>query len=369
MGRLSRRHACHVLLLGLGGCASEPRTPPALVLAMPPRLWDGESAELATRLRGRVIVNRAGAGLEVLDLSRPGTGLVPMASRPPDAAGRPLPIWETSPPDAAGAVVVLTAAEGERRHALRLLAANRAPRLLREGPGEPLWDRPVSALALSSDGRRLAFVSQEDPGMRHRPLHRGVLTVLNLPASVAGGAEPLPLDASPTALRQALGQRPGWLPGHTQLVYAAAGPRGRALAQPPAPERQPDPEIRLLDLARGTDEHLANGHSPVVSTDGRSVLLVRGPDSEPVVHEFSSGREQRLPRRHGLELPVAWIDSRYLLYTGAPHPQAPQGQTTSNSPLVGPKAMRALKVQDTLTGEVLTLLEGVDPRVKVTAGA
>lgn len=366
---LSRRRACQLLLVGLAGCASEPRTPPPLVLAVPPRLWDGESAELAKRLRGRVIVAGAGKGLEALDLARPAAGLATLVPRPFDATGRPLAIWETSPPDASGAVAVLTAAEGERRHALRLLAANRAPRILREGPGEPLWDRPVSALALSADGQALAFVAQPDPTVRYRPLYRGVLTVLDLRTRAAGPAPPLALDAAPTALLYALGQRPAWLPGHTRLVYAAAGPEGRALAQPPVPERQPDPELRLLDLQRGTDQRLADGHSPLVSTDGESVLFVRGSAAELVVRDLASGAERRLPRRHGLGLPVAWIDSRFLLYTGAPHPQAPQGQTTNNSPLVGPKAMRALKVQDTLTGEVLTLLEGVDPRDKVTAGA
>jgi hypothetical protein len=366
--RITRRLACQGLLAGLAGCASEPRTPPPLVLAVPPRAWEGESPQMAARLRGRVIVNRAGQGLEVLDLARPAAGLVPLAPRPLDASGQPLAIWDTSPPDGSGSVAVLTAAPGERRHALRLLSADRGPRTLHEGSGEPLWDRPVSALALSADGRRLAFVTQEDPTARHRPLHRGRLAVLDLGGSLGGPAAAIELDPAWAGIRAALGQRPGWLPGHTRLVYAAAGPQGRALAQAPAPERQPDPELRLLDLARGTDERLADGHSPLVSTDGQSVLLTRGPAFDLVVLELSSGRERRVPRRHGLGLPVAWIESRYLVYTGAPHPQAPPGQTTHNSPLVGPKAMRALKVQDLPTGEVLTLLEGVDPRVKVTAG-
>ncbi len=366
--RVSRRRACQLLLAGLAGCASEPRTPPPLVLAVPPRAWEGESPEMAARLRGRVVVNRAGRGLDVLDLARPAAGLAPLAPRPVDAGGQPLAIWDTSQPDASGSVAVLTAAPGERRYALRLLSAARGPRTLREASGEPLWDRPVSALALSADGRRLAFVTQEDPTVRYRPLHRGRLTVLDLGGSLGDPAAAIELDPAWAGIRAALGQRPGWLPGHTRLVYAAAGPQGRALAQPPAPERQPDPELRLLDLARGTDERLANGHSPIVSTDGQSVLLARGPALDLFVRELSSGHERPVPRRHGLGLPVAWIENRYLVYTGASHPQAPQGQTTNNSPLVGPKTMRALKVQDLATGEVLTLLEGVDPRVKVTAG-
>lgn len=364
----SRRQACLALLAGLGGCASEPAAPPPLVLAVPPRPWDGESPQLAARLRGRVVVTRPGQGLAVLDLSRAAAGLSPMDPRPLDASGRLLPILETSPPDASGAVAVLTPAEGERRHALRLLVPGSGPRLLREGLGEPLWDRPVSPLALSADGRRLACVVQADPGLRHRPLHEGVLTVLELTGPAERPAPPVSLSPPLAGPRLALGQRPGWLPGSTRLVYAAAGPQGRTLAQPPLPERQPDPELRLLDLARGTDAWFAHGHSPVVSTDGRSVLFARGPSSELFVLDLDSGRERPVPRRHGLGVPVAWIDGRHLLYTGTSHPQAPRGQTTNNSPLVGPKPMRALKVQDVWTAEVLTLLEGVDPRIKVTAG-
>ena len=368
-GGPSRRHACLVLLAGLGGCASEPAAPPPLVLAVPPRLWDGESPQLATRLRGRVVVTRPGQGLAVLDLSGVAAGLAPMEPRPLDGSGRLLPILETSPPDAAGAVTVLTPAPGERRHALQLLKPGSRPRLLREGQGEPLWDRPVSPLALSTDGRRLAFVVQADPGLRYRPLHEGLLTVLDLAGPVDRPAPDLSASLPAPVTRLALGQRPGWLPEGTRLVYAAAGPRGRALPQPPLPERQPDPELRLLDLARGTDVRLAHGHSPLVSTDGRSVLFARGPSSELFVLELDGGQERPVPRRHGLGVPVAWIDGRHLLYTGTSHPQAPRGQTTNNSPLVGPKPMRALKVQDIWTSEVLTLLEGVDPRIKVTAGA
>lgn len=81
------------------------------------------------------------------------------------------------------------------------------------------------------------------------------------------------------------------------------------------------------------------------------------------------GQELRaVPRRHGLGTPVALIDQRYLLFTGAAHPQSPRELTVNNSPLVGPKTMLALKVMDLQTQAVLTLLEGVDPRRRITAG-
>lgn len=369
---LSRRRACQAMLLGMfgaGGCATEPAAPPPLVLAVPPRLWTGESATLATRLRGRVVVNRnnANGGLAVMNLAQPGAGVVAMGVSARGAAGELLPIWGVSPPDRQGAVVVLTPGRGDRTNALRYLAPGQPARVLRESPGDPLWDRPVSPLALSDNGRRLAFVAQEDPRVQHRPLHRGILHVLEVATPGSPPATALELNPSWSSVRAALGQRPAWLPGGTRLVYAAAGPRGRALTQAPEPERQPDPELRLLDLERGTDERLASGHRPIVSTDGSSVLFARGPASQLVVLHLSTGTETTLAPRRGLSRPVAWLEGRYLIEIGMPHPEAPRGQTTNNSPVVGPKTMLALKVLDVQTGEALTLLEGVDPRLDITA--
>ncbi len=62
---------------------------------------------------------------------------------------------------------------------------------------------------------------------------------------------------------------------------------------------------------------------------------------------------------------LAWLDDRYLVYRGNVTPGAPSGLTTSNSPLVGPKLLQAVKVMDTQTGEFLTVLEGVDPRSRI----
>lgn len=73
--------------------------------------------------------------------------------------------------------------------------------------------------------------------------------------------------------------------------------------------------------------------------------------------------------RHGLGMPIGLIGHRYLLFTGAPHPQSPRELTTNNSPLVGPKSMLALKVMDLRSEAVLTLLEGIDPRTRLTAGS
>lgn len=66
---------------------------------------------------------------------------------------------QLSPPDDRGAVAIVTAAAGERRHAVRLLAHGRE-RTVMEGTGDPLWDDPIGPPALADDGQWLLAVAQ-----------------------------------------------------------------------------------------------------------------------------------------------------------------------------------------------------------------
>lgn len=372
-------------LAGLGGCASEPRQAPQRVLVPPDGPREGEATDLAERADARILLTlQAGVGELYSRRWREGLRTHPAFVPPPATpGGRTLPIWDLSNPDGQGAVCVLTPAEGDRRHAVRLLHPGRPPRVVLEGPGEPLWDRPLAGLALSPDGTRLALVVQHDPTVRHRPLNLGRLKLLDLqaPPLADGSAPELPLEGDPAAWQAALGQRPVWLEGGTRLAYAAAGPRGReSTAAPPSgepaaprmaplPALQPDPEIRLR--AQAGDTRLTDGHSPVADAQGSALLLARGPAFQlEWMPDVSAPQKLRPVRRlQGLGQPVALIRGRYLIYTGAAHVQAAREFTTNNSPLVGPKAMQAIKVMDLADGRVQTLLEGVDPRRRVSAAA
>jgi hypothetical protein len=206
---------------------------------------------------------------------------------------------------------------------VRLLADGRE-RTVIEGTGDPLWDDPIGAPALSGDGQWLLAVAQPQAEARYQPLFVGLLRCWN-----TGDGRERTLRAKPVL---ALGERPAWASSSREIVYAAPGPQGLASAAPLAPAMQPDPQIRRLDLATGRDELLTAGHHPV------------------------------LPR-----VPLALVDSRYLIYTGEPSPGAPVGNTVNNSPLAGPKPMLALKVSNLASGAHETLLDGIDPRLVLAA--
>ena len=371
---LRRRQLCMAATLAVTGCASEPRQPPTRVLTVPEGIWDGEAADLADRVAARVLITTDAGTVGVLELRRWREGLKAhpaMRGAQADSNGRLPPIWELSNPDARGAFVALVPDAGDRRHALRLLHPDRPQRVLRRQAGEPLWDRAVSGMALSPDGRRLAMVVQTDPTVRYRPLHLGRLVVLDLAAPPGADGFPPELSVPPAAdgFPLVLGQRPAWINGGRQLLVAAAGPQGRAATgNPVAPALQPDPQIELIDLDRQTRTVVMPGHSPMASGQGAGFLLASGSSFNWSQVDAPGQSLRPVARQHGLGTPVALIDQRYLLFTGTPHPQSPRELTVNNSPLVGPKAMLALKVMDLQTQAVLTLLEGIDPRRRITAG-
>lgn len=370
---LQRRQLCLAATLAVAGCASEPRQPPTRVMVVPERVWEGETPELAERVSARVLIATNAGSVGQLELRHWRQGLKThpaMRAAQADLRGRLPPIWELSNPDTRGAFAALVTDEGERRHAVRLLQAPGPQRVLRQQAGDALWDRAVSGMALSPDGRHLAMVVQADPAVRHRPLHLGRLVVLDLSAPPGSDGFPpeRPVPPGPDGFALVLGQRPAWINGGRQLLVAAAGPQGRAAsANPVAPALQPDPQIEVIDWERQTRTVAMPGHSPIASGQGPGFLLARGGASQWFLSDGTGLALQAVPRRHGLGTPVALIDQRYLLYTGTPHPQAPRELTSNNSPLVGPKAMLALKVMDLQTQAVLTLLEGIDPRRRIAA--
>lgn len=261
-----------------------------------------------------------------------------------------MPVHSLSEPDAAGTVAFITGTDDRaRRHAMRTIDGN-GERTHFSGTGDPLWDQAISTPALAPQGGRIAYVTKpkERESEQYRPLVSGPLHIWDPAANAARNVRP-----------NALGERVAWFPDGRRLAYAA--PRGNK------PTTPPEATVHILDTATGEDVALAAGRTPIVSSDGKSVLITRGRDFSLVLVDVATRSEQLIRRVHGLGTPIALAGSRYLLYTGKTTPGAPAGTTTNNSPLVGAKAMLAIKLLDLKSGKFVTLVPLIDPRRSVSA--
>ena len=308
---------------------------------------DTETPALRQRITGTLVTTEPVGGIVAIDLAT----LTSKSIRPTNA-GRSA-VHSLSEPDEEGRVMLVTGVvSAERRYTVHMTNGDKEQTLF-TGPGDPLWDNAISLVSLAPRGGNAAFVVQppENDGKQFRPLLRGPLRLWD---SAAGRARDLGITA--------IGERPSWFPDGRRFAYAAETvPTGASGSEPP------EQIVRILDISTGENTLLASGHLPLVSSDGRSVLVTRGRNFELVLIDVATHTEQKIARARGLGTPIALIDGRYLIYKGRPTPGAPTGVTTNNSPLVGSKAMMAVKLMDIQTGQFVTLVPLIDPRSSATA--
>ncbi|MEP7155411.1 MAG: hypothetical protein ABI905_06535 [Betaproteobacteria bacterium] len=303
-----------------------------------------ETPQLRERLTGMIVTVKPVGGIIAIDL--PGLQTRELRS----SGGAHTAVHGISEPDAAGRVVFVDGGGTAGRHFNVQWSAGGAEKLLFTGKGDPLWDHAISPLSLSPTGERIAYVVQQpgNEGRQYQPLVKGPLHVWDSSAGVSR-------DLSITSTDE----RPSWFPDGQRLAYVSP-----ASASDNSPT---EPSVHIVDTRNSSDTVLAPGHLPLVSTDGKTVLLMRGKTFEIVLVDVATRRETMVPRVHGFGTAVALFDSRYLVYKGKPTPGEPTGTTTNNSPLVGEKPMLAVKVLDLKTGEFATLIPLIDPRSAVTA--
>lgn len=376
------------------GCAAgarAPNGPVAQEMSLPTGAHAGESASLRARLRGTLVAWAGPRGhRELFELNLPnGERRV----RPLHEPGSVLS-GETSEPDMQGRIAVgvstpdtqappkvsgfdLVDRSGKR---LALVRVAEAARLFSQDT------------ALSFDGGRLAYLRTPIvPSAPDAP--RGTVVAFHLWAAFSDGrSEPRRLLADPLVLGSGLlGSTLSWFPDNRHLAVVVQGPRGRAMGPPTLSRDEPDAQVLIVDTDSGLHRTMGPGHQVWVSTDGKSLLVRLQEEAAPVAGAqpttkaapLSAQRPTALVRRavqaqgefgapqalahlpKEITAVLAWLDDRYLVYRGDVTPGAPSGLTTSNSPLVGPKRLQAVKVMDTQTGEFLTVLEGVDPRARI----
>jgi hypothetical protein len=373
----------------LAGCASGARAPEGPVapeMSLPTGAHAGETASLRARLRGTLMAwtgPRDRRELFELDLrtgerkARPPTGAGP--STEPDRQGRVAvgvsPSEDKASPGMSG--FDLVNASGQRQPLVRA--------------AEPARISTTGA-TLSFDGQRLAHLRRPAASDAAEASRRSAYAFHLWIAYSDGRSEPRRPFADPLVLSDSLlGHTLSWFPDSRHLAVVVQGPRGRAMGEPSISRDEPDAQVLIVDTDSGEHRPVGPGRQVWVSTNGQSLLVrlhevpaeAAGAPRKDRPSPAWTQRPTQLVRRAVLAnggfgpaqaLPhspkevtavLAWLEDRYLVYRGDVTPGAPSGLTKSNSPLVGPKLLQAVKVMDTQTGEFLTVLEGVDPRSRI----
>lgn len=383
------------LTAAVTGCASgaqAPDGPIAPEMSLPAGAHVGEAASLRARLPGTLLAwagPRDRRQLFELDLR---TGERRM--RPFIGLDKTMHPWQLSEPDRQGRVAIgVYVAEHQTSPAtagfVLLGLTGQFQPLLRVTEPARFFS---SETALSFDGERLVHLRAPiPPSSPDAP--RGTVVAHQLWIAYSNGRnEPRRLFADPLVLSDGLvGNTVSWFPDNRHLAAVVQGPRGRTAGAPTLSRDEPDAQVLVVDTDSGQHRLMGPGRQVWVSSDGKSVLVrlhevsaeaINGPASNRPLPAWAQrpiqlvrravqpkadfGAPQALPHTpHEITAVLAWLDDRYLVYRGDVTPGAPSGLTTSNSPLVGPKRLQAVKVMDTQTGEFLTVLEGVDPRSRV----
>ena len=354
-----------VVLSALAGLALACPRDPQEVAGVP----GPESPELDARLAGYVVMDRPVGGLVAISLATSEERIL----RPQGQDSGT--IHSVSGPDASGRVAFVENHMVAERHLLKTITLEgKDEQVVFEREGDALWshngDEIGDHLALSPEGGLAAFVENLERIQMRKPsalLGRGQLAIWD----VAAGA---PVQVEVRALDFPL----AWLPGGRKLAYADLVPReaGLELLQSHAEtdgtfgqefaQWEAIPALFVYDLDTRTARAVHVGTRAAATPDGRALAVVGfEPAWRLCALEGQGCRGLLAPGNMGA---IAFVEPNLLLYR-APHTEGAELRWTEhNSPLVGPKPMRSLKVADIDTGQFRSVVPYVDPRTSISFG-
>lgn len=274
-------------------------------------------------------------------------------------------IWAVAGPDAKGLVAFVEEYFPTPSHALKVIRLDgSAERTIFKREGDPIWKDAIGKhLAFSPIGGRVALVGQmRGVQMPSALLNEGPLEVWNL----AGGTR--------AVYGRVLDEGIAWFPDGHRLACV------RLLPRESLPRIEPlndgfgklwahwdrGPVVSIVDIDNGREVATCEGVEPVISTDGRTLLVADFPTNAGV-----HWRQVRIDT--GAATAVGSSSSRtYLAFDGAgssiylqpPLPGEPVNRTKYYSPLHGPSDLLSLWCgplgQPPTTAD--RVAEGFDPR-------
>ncbi len=280
-------------------------------------------------------------------------------------------IFAIAGPDRSGRIVYVENHKIEKKHLLKTTNLTGSTDLvIFERSGDAIWDDVIGRdIALSPSGEKVAFVG------KHQTLnidsHKRLGFLIDYgPLEVWLVEAKTPLKTNVHAVDRGM----SWFPDNNQLAYTTLLPRSRILQEQPNQEISEKfgnwdkiPAVMILDLSEGTNHFLRVGWGPVVSLDGRSVL-VSDVKKQYWLVDVKTRQSQLIEWPGDWGGPISFVGENLVLYFGLPTKGTKPQWTERNSSLVGPKSMGTLKVADFKTGKFKTVLSPVDPRMQVGFG-
>lgn len=325
-----------------------------------------EAHDLLGQVHGTIVITKPVGGLEAIQLP----SLEISTPRLPNSGKRPA--HNVSGPGPDGGVVFLENGRRNSPHSLKQLQwSNGAETTVFEAPGDLLWDHAAGdALALGPKGDKVAFVARCDAvQLRNPSAYRmeGELEVWSI-------AKRKRIHA----LHGVLDDLIAWFPDGQHLAYTALTDpqvarevQGRHVAPNEDFGKSTEnwkriPVVYILDLDTGKSEPLHAGERPVLSPTGQT-LLVRDFALNWRLLDIASNESMPFTAP-GAIYPgaIAFAGPNTVLYWAWPTEGTTIESTTNNSPLVGKKQMRTLKLVDLRDARFQTVVPAIDPRRDVS---
>lgn len=321
-----------------------------------------ETAGLGAAIRGWLVMDQPVGGMVALTLP----GLHRKILR--DVGRSTGVVHSLAGPDREGRIAYFENRPGEGRHALKTIYLDGSrDQVVFSRPGEAFFELAVgSSLALSPTGGRVAFVGKLSRFQTNRPtfpLRIGALEIWDVEKRTGR-----PLDLF------ALDRRLCWFPDGHRLAYVELVPLAKAVfPSNSAADAFGDsfrtweavPEVRVLDVETDRRVTIHAGWDPVVSADGKSVL-VRDADNRWRRVEVDTGRSQAVRWPGDAGGAIGLTSDGLVVYWGLPTTGTTPDFTRTYGAAMGPRAMKTVKVAEPSTQRFETLLPSLDPRRDVS---
>jgi hypothetical protein len=323
----------------------------------PVKTVDGpEASDLASRVSGYVLMSEPVGGIIGVKLPT----LEKIIVRAPDKGA--WPVIALGGPDTVGRIVfieqnVANKIDDFTLKTIKVDGSDEQLILSRTGKNSPLGDD----VALSVDGRQAAFVGNtEGVQLSKAYVEVGQLEIVDLTSK----------SPKQTGIKAYKG-RVSWFPDGERLAYLELIPKQQLEPKLLADVEKEDlyykeweqmPVVHILEVKTGKKTLLGIGDDPLVSPDGKSVLV----DGYRLI-EVASGawKPVRWPGKRGAAFALLGAD--LLIYRAVPTTGSkPEYRGTS---MGGWEQLLPLKLGDARTGKFLTLVPYTNQHTDITFGA